>query len=213
MKSILLSLLTMFLCQCNNSHEKYFPQETDRPHTDSLMITPEAIDTPIYRPNSSIATDDQAADRNMKEQLNQYQNAVMSGNIDLAYTFFYPKVLEYLRREYPSENIDEYYIKDKVIKVGYEIIKKLNERDSADLRYLVKDVVCRFNSNNTLIYLINTSMDGTVNGEPKTVPTKTVGISNDNGKTWKFLTQGEETQPILTEEFGLTIANQIMNCQ
>lgn len=176
------------------------------------MIAMPKIDTPVNRDRDIAQMSNSQIDQNMKDQLNQYQNALMSGDIDLAYTFFYSKAMDYLKSEFPNENIDENYIKEKVLKLGYEMIKSMNEKANTNFKYLVKDVACRYSQNNILIYLINTSLDGTVNGVNRTVPTKTVGISEDKGKSWKFLTQDEETKPMLTKEFGLEMANRIMNC-
>lgn len=112
MKSILfLSVVCMF-CQCTDNSSL---QVEDISRKDSPMIVMPKADTPVSQHVEVTQENNSEADENMKTQLNQYQNALMSGDIDLAYSFFYPKAIEYLKTEYPNENIDDNYIKEKVL--------------------------------------------------------------------------------------------------
>lgn len=179
---------------------------------DPILLMP--ADTSIPK-NFSTAKYINSVDRDklLMKQLSSYQNAVLSGNVDEAYTFLYKGILDHLRDKFPDYNVDEKFIKENILSATYKVVKKVNETKQVDFNYVIGNILCRHEMNNTLVYVIATSLDANIDGENKSTPSKDIGISSDQGKSWKFMTRDEETTPvILSKLLDKQAIDMIMNC-
>jgi hypothetical protein len=92
-------------------------------------------------------------------------------------------------------------------------MRKFNKEKKADFAYVIGEVTCKVKYENSLIYIINTSLDATINGKRESMPSQTVSISNDGGINWQFMSFDEElTYPVIKEYFDIATADNVLMC-
>ena len=154
---------------------------------------------------------DTLLDSNLKRDLLAFESALYAGDLDKAYSYFYIGAIRQVQSKFPEDNINEQYIKKNVLQFTYDLVVKLNSQYNAHTEYILGDITGKTKIENTLIYIINTSMDATIKGERKTLPSKTLCFSVNNGKSWTFMEYSKEITPlIITEMFGKIHVDEVL---
>ena len=154
---------------------------------------------------------DTLLDSNLKRDLLAFESALYAGDLDKAYSYLYLGAIRQVQSKFPEYNINEEYIKKNVLKFTYDLVVKLNSQYKAHTEYILGDITGKTKIENTLIYIINTSMDATIKGERKTLPSKTLCFSVNNGENWTFMEYSKEITPlVITEMFGRIHVDEVL---
>ena len=117
-----------------------------------------------------------------------------------------------MQNKFPNENIDEKYIKDNFLKFFRDIMFKMENSKKVNFDYKIGSIQYKDSTNNTLLYIVNTSLDATIRGKRKSLPSKVICFSNNNGMSWQFMEYDSEITPlILNENFSKKFTKKILN--
>jgi hypothetical protein len=148
----------------------------------------------------------------LKTSLIEYYISLKNEDYDLAYNYLYEKIIIHMQNKFPNENIDEKYVKENFLKFFRDIIFKLENSKKVNFDYKVGTIQFKDSINNTLIYIVNTSLDATIKGKRKSLPSKVLCFSKNNGMSWQFMEYDSDITPlILNENFSNQITKKILN--
>jgi hypothetical protein len=148
----------------------------------------------------------------LKTSLKDFHISLRNENYDLAYEYLYDKVIIHMQKKFPNNNIDEMYIKNVALKYFHDILLEMENSKKVNFDYKVGKIEFKDSISNTLLYIVNTSLDATINNKKKSIPSKVLCFSTNNGMSWQFLEYDPEVTPlILNENFSSQFTKKILN--
>lgn len=138
-----------------------------------------------------------AADKNLKDQLKEYNNALHGepSRPQKVLDFIYSDSFTYLKNQNPSTYSEEMVI--RLFNEPVKQLKKMAKENNVKYSTRVGDIIQRVNQGNKLIYKVEIFLDMEYGMEKHTTGDKILGISLDAGENWKFL----EINPNLYQRF------------
>ena len=150
-------------------------------------------------------------DKNMKVQLKEYLQAFNRGDADKALSYFYPDIFEYARRQYPNDEFDIETFKDTAFIRPVTLMKELVKEKDIRYEMEVGEITKKVDYENNKLYVVSTSMTTIIGKDRNTISGEVVAVSNDNGKTWKFVQNDPSIiRGILKIKFPTKIVNQLL---
>ena len=142
----------------------------------------------------------------IKTQLDDYLTAFLNGNSDIALTYCYPDLFEFMENQYPELNsIEE---AKSIFKESIDALKEMAV-NGVKYEFEVGEIKKVVDENNLEIFLIVTYLKVEKGLDSNTSGGEQFAISNDNGKTWKFLEKDANRNYL--KVLKLNIPNRIVN--
>lgn len=188
MKTLFFALMIIFLGSCDVKNSKIDNQST-------IVVT---IDT----------TETDSIDNNLKIQLQEYLSYMNGENMDKAMDYCYPDLFAYMKREYPNEYSIE-VVKEN-FRSGVEDMKKSLKKLGREYKFEVKEITQRVDLGERKIYSVVTRFITLKEHNEITWGEETLGITNDGGKSWKFLAKDSISGPdILIMKFPIEVVRKV----
>ncbi len=146
--------------------------------------------------NGSIVIDtvgNSIAEKNMKSQLKEYLVALNTGDPEKAIFYLYPDIFEYMKQQYPDEEVNMQEIKDSLFIEPIRKIKKLVKEKKIKYEYEVGEITNRVNYHESKLYVVITYINGKIGLDKHSYGGEVVAISTDNGENWKFVQNDPES--------------------
>ena len=157
--------------------------------------------------------DSMKSEKNMLSQVASYNSALLHGDVNTCYRFLYPDAFQYCRKfypEFPDEEVIKIFFKEtsgdmqeslkgwKKMGVDFEIVvSKLHRKVVyGDDIIIVFDVTSNMCSDDVFIHSKFTD--------------KTIGISQNKGKNWWFMTDHEDLPAILRMHYNQDVIDAVM---
>ncbi|QLG44107.1 hypothetical protein [Costertonia aggregata] len=200
MKNITLLLVIMILissCKKNNETKKII---------DEIQITETLSVAELENKNSDLTENNSDNIQNIKTQIDEYLTAFLNGNSEKAITYCYPDLFEFMKSQYPQE-----YSIEEVKSVFKESIDALKEMsvNGVEYEFEVGEINKIAENNDFKLYSIVTYLKVKKGLDSNTSGGEQIAISNDNGKTWKFLEKDANKNYL--KVLKLSIPNEIVN--
>lgn len=144
-----------------------------------------------------------------KLQLGEYINSASGLNAEKSIELTYSGVFAYLEKQYPDEySIDR--IKQMMIERIVDLKLKIDKKKIRQ-EFIIEDIVKRISYNGTFIYLIKTTSILKKNNKIiDEFSDETIGISKDEGNTWRYLGKDTIMSPqILSLDFPSQVVNEV----
>jgi ribosome-binding ATPase YchF (GTP1/OBG family) len=149
--------------------------------------------------NDLILTENQK-DSILKDNLNDYMNAVKTSNYDLAYSYLHKGILPHMQKKYPEYNIDEKYLKNNLLKTAFEIMNKIEDKYNTNFKYKIEEISYKSKKEDILIYVVNAKLEATIKKRRMSLPSTVISFSDNDGKNWTFLEYDKEIAPVFLQE-------------
>lgn len=156
-------------------------------------------------------------EENLISQFNTYIDAVFSADDENILHYIWGKVIDYQQSLYPSlskieiENLLLTDIKKYIFKIYNQINNKeidfnIYVTDIEQMYIIDHDIICIFFIQDQIKLNTNDEKSSSILSDKD----KNIGISEDNGKTWQFLSYNKDTKDILKLYFNENFINQIL---
>lgn len=151
------------------------------------------------------------AEKNMKLQLKEYLVAFNTGDPDKALYYIYPDIFEYMKQQYPDEQINMQEIKDSLFTEPIRKMKKLVKEKKIEYEFEVGEITKRVNYHESKLYVVITYVNAKIGLDKHSMGGEVVAISNDNGDNWKFVQNDPESiSDILKLKFPQNIIDKLL---
>jgi len=151
---------------------------------------------------------------NLISQMNTYDTALLNGDINGASFYVYKDAIVYFRESFNGLSDDE--IAEKFLEPTLNLKKQLDNlyENGVDVnvKIIVTNIINRVKNGSDLIYVFE--ITGCVTYGDRSLykdPDKTVGVSLDNGLSWKFITLNEDTRDILRLRFNDEVIDRVLD--
>lgn len=167
-----------------------------------------------YDNNGSVLIDtvgNAIAEKHLKSQLREYLVAFNTGDPDKALYYIYPDIFQYLKQQYPDEQINMQEIKDSLFIEPIRKMKKLVKEKKITYEFEIGDITKKVNYKTSKIYIVITYVNAKVNLDKHSMGGEVVAISEDNGQNWKFVQNDPESiKGILKMRFPQDIIDKLL---
>lgn len=160
-----------------------------------------------------IENNDFSKDQFLKNQMNDYMEAMFSNDLDRVLDYCYPDMFIWMKKEYPDLIKNNEDLK-KVFLEPMKELNKINKEGVIKATFEVGEITKRLCSkdNITMIYLIENSITMKEKLTEVKKGDENVAISIDKGVNWTFMIKDEEmTREILRYKFSHESINKLLN--
>jgi hypothetical protein len=219
---ILFVVLFATICSCgNNTSSKTTGKVKVVTYNDTTQVIP-SPKSKAKLPNgyaygkviSPTFPDSMKAERNLLLQVASYNSALLHGDVNTCKKFLYPDAFKYCRKYYPEfsdEEVMDEFFKDASGEFQTALAKMKEQGIDMDIAItnferkviIGDDIIIVFNivsnqfSDNVFIH--------------STIEDKTIGISQNGGTNWWFMSNHNDLPTILAIRYDQEVINAVMN--
>jgi hypothetical protein len=174
-----------------------------------LLALTSCNNNPIRDENKEVSVTENFAEKNLKTQLNDYLVTLNGNNPENAMDYVYPDVFVYMKAKFPDDYSDE--MMQEVLTSTMTKMKKLTTQKKVTYNLSVGDITSKISDGNSRIFIVLANVNVKKGLDTHTFGQRTVSISNDRGKNWKFMElDNEMAKPILKMKFSDEIVDAVM---
>lgn len=215
---ILAAILFVTICSCgNNTSDKlevitYNDTMQIIPSPKSKMELPEGL--AYGKIISPTFPDSMKVECNMLSQVASYNSALLHGDINTCKKYLYPDAFEYCKKFYPGFTDEE--VMDDFFKITSEDFKEVLEKwqeMGVDVNFVVTNLERKIIFNNDIIIVFNISSNQCSDNVfiHSTDKDKAIGISQNGGTNWWFMSNHDDLPTILSMHYNQEIVNAVMD--
>lgn len=152
-------------------------------------------------------------EQNLISQMTAYNSALMHGDIKTCYSYMYPDALEYCKKYYRGlSDIEVFEQMMKEFSGDLQETVALYEENGIELKLVIPRLLRKIQYGNDIIIVFNIA----TNICSENVYTYfeemgvELGVSQNGGVNWYFLTKNEDTPTILKMHYSQDVVNKVM---
>lgn len=159
-------------------------------------------------------------EKNLMSQISSYNKALLRGDIESASNYFYSDALEYLKKYYPEDYMDEDILNELLKDVSDKASRLYQEyrKTGMDIQFIVCNIDRTIKTESAILCVFGITVQtyyDMAKGEKyfHKVPEKDdyiLGLSFNNGQNWYFIALNDDTPNILRSKFSNEVIIEVM---